>query len=110
MAIVRSDRRRDGTRAACQRLVLYAPLVRAHAKPPRPLDLDEIDVRTPRETPRIVTQHPSAPQEVHPFDARHELDVVGNARVERYALVQLLDRFYGGHFQLDHALRSVGVT
>ena len=59
-SIVGYDRRSRGTRAAGQRLVLDAPFIGAHTDRSVARDLDEIDVRTLREPPRIVTDTPAA--------------------------------------------------
>ena len=76
-SIVGYDRRSRGTRAAGQRLVLDAPFIGAHTDRPVARDLDEIDVRTLWEPPRIVTDTPAAPVYVDAVDIMHHFHVVG---------------------------------
>ena len=102
-SIVGYDRRSRGTRAAGQRLVLDAPFIGAHTDRSVARDLDEIDVRTLREPPRIVTDTPAASVYVDAVDIMHHFHVVGNPRIEEPPAVAAADFRYIYHAQLDFA-------
>ena len=68
---------------------------------PFPGDLDEIDVRTLRETSRVVADRAAATHDIDRIEVVDELDVMGHSRIEEPPAVAFVNLTDGNHAEFD---------